>query len=146
MAMVKLVHLAHARSGDKGNRANVGIIAYDPAHFPLLREALTPERVKEHFGEMVQGKVERFELPNLHALNFLLHDALEGGGTVSLMTDAQAKVTATAFLRMEIEVPDSVAEEVRGRGRVPEEVAERILSGTYTGPMASPRPSGEDFD
>ena len=127
MAKVQLVHLAHARSGDKGNRANVGVIAYDPAHYPLLAEALTAERVKEHFGEMVKGKVERFELPNLHALNFLLHDALEGGGTVSLMTDAQAKVTATAILRMEVDVPQEVAEEVRGRGRVPEDVAKRIL-------------------
>jgi len=127
MAKVQLVHLAHARSGDKGNRANVGVIAYDPAHYTLLTEALTAERVKEHFGEMVKGKVERFELPNLHALNFLLHDALEGGGTVSLMTDAQAKVTATAILRMEVDVPQEVAEEVRGRGRVPEDVAKRIL-------------------
>ena len=129
MAKVQLVHLAHARSGDKGNRANVGIIAYDPAHYPILREALTPERVKAHFGRMVGGKVERFELENIHAMNFVLHNALEGGGTVSLMTDAQAKVTATAFLRMEIEVPDAVAEEVRGRGRVPPEVARRFLSG-----------------
>ncbi len=126
-AKVQLVHLAHARSGDKGNRANVGIIAYDPAHYSLLKEALTPQRVKEHFGEMVKGEVERFELPNLHAMNFVLHDALEGGGTVSLMTDAQAKVTATAFLRMEIEVPQEVADEVRGRGRVPEDVTRQIL-------------------
>ena len=76
---------------------------------------------------MVKGEVERFELPNLHAMNFVLHDALEGGGTVSLMTDAQAKVTATAFLRMEIEVPQEVADEVRGRGRVPEDVTRQIL-------------------
>jgi hypothetical protein len=129
MAKIPLLHLAHARSGDKGNRANVGIIAYDPAHYALLKEALTPERVKTHFGEMVGGAVERFEMENIHALNFVLHDALEGGGTVSLMTDAQAKVTATAFLRMEIEVPDALAEEVRGRGRVPPEVAKRLLSG-----------------
>lgn len=128
MTRVQLVHLAHARSGDKGNRANVGVIAYDPDHYPLLKEALTPERVKEHFGTMVKGKVERFELPNLHALNFLLHDALDGGGTVSLQTDAQAKVTATAFLRMEIEVPDAVAREVQGRGRVPPEVIRAFLS------------------
>lgn len=126
---VQLVHLAHARSGDKGNRANVGVIAYDPAHYDLLREALTAERVKDHFGGLVKGEVERFELPNLSALNFLLHDALEGGGTVSLMTDAQAKVTATAILRMEIEVPPEVAEEVKGRGRVPEEILERIMEG-----------------
>lgn len=129
MARIQLVHLAHARSGDKGNRANVGIIAYDPAHYPLLRELLTPERVKDHFGELVKGKVERFDLPNLHAMNFVLHDALEGGGTVSLMTDAQAKVTATAFLRMELEVPDHVAREAGNRGRIPQAEAERILSG-----------------
>ena len=129
MALVQLLHLAHARSGDKGSRANVGIIAYDPAHYGILVAALTPERVKAHFGDLVKGKVERFELPNLHAMNFVLHDALEGGGTVSLMTDAQAKVTATAFLRMEIEVPEEVAREVRGRGRVPPEVARRILEG-----------------
>jgi hypothetical protein len=134
LAKTQLVHLAHARSGDKGNRANVGIIAYDPAHYPLLVEALNPERVKAHFGELVKGEVERFELPNLHALNFVLHDALEGGGTVSLMTDAQAKVTATAFLRMEIDIPASVAKEVRGRGRVPPEVARDLLAGS--GPRA----------
>ena len=127
MVRIQLVHLAHARSGDKGNRANVGIIAYDPAHYPLLREQLTPHRVKDHFGPLLRGEVERFELPNLHAMNFVLHDALEGGGTVSLMTDAQAKVTATAFLRMEVEVPEEVAREVRGRGRVPPDVARQIL-------------------
>lgn len=141
---VQLVHLAHARSGDKGNKANVGIIAYDPDHYPLLKEALTPERVKEHFGSMVGGKVERFELPNLYALNFLLHDALDGGGTVSLMTDAQAKVTATAFLRMEIEVPESVARAVEGQGRVPPEVRTRLLSGkpALEGPALSDEDDG----
>jgi hypothetical protein len=119
MARVQLVHLAHARSGDKGDTANVGVIAYDPAHYDLLREQLTPERVKAHFGEPVKGPVERFELPNLHALNFLLHKALDGGGTVSLMNDAQGKVMSTAMLRMDIEVPDEVAKAVAGRGRAP---------------------------
>jgi len=119
MATVQLVHLAHARSGDKGDTANVGVVAYDPRDYDLLREALTVERVKEHFGPLVKGRVERFELPNLHALNFLLHGALGGGGTVSLMTDAQGKVFSTALLRMELEVPDEVAERARGRGRVP---------------------------
>ncbi|MGW8267885.1 MAG: AtuA-related protein [Longimicrobiales bacterium] len=114
------------RQGESGER---GIIAYDPSHYGLLKEALTPQRVKAHFGAMVGGIVERFEMENIHALNFVLHDALEGGGTVSLMTDAQAKVTATAFLRLEIEVPDALAEEVKGRGRVPAEVAKRLLSG-----------------
>lgn len=119
MAKIQLVDLAHARSGDKGDTANVGVIAYDPDHYELLVEWLTPERVKAHFGDMVRGAVERFELPNLHALNFLLHNALDGGGTVSLMNDAQGKVFSTALLRMELEVPDSVAEAARGRGRVP---------------------------
>ena len=121
MPNVRLVHLAHARSGDKGDTANVGLIAYDPAHYELLRERVTPERVKEHFGAMVEGEVERYELPNLHALNFLLHGALDGGGTMSLMNDAQGKVFSTALLRMEIEVPEAVAQAVEGRGRLPEE-------------------------
>ncbi|TVP77347.1 MAG: hypothetical protein EA352_03785 [Gemmatimonadales bacterium] len=121
MAKIQLVDLAHARSGDKGDTANVGIIAYDPADYPLLREALTPERVKAHFGPLVKGEVERFQLPNLHALNFLLHGALGGGGTVSLMTDAQGKVFSTALLRMELEVPDEVAHRARGRGWKPED-------------------------
>ncbi len=119
MTTIQLVDLAHARSGDKGDTANVGVIAYDPADYDLLVAELTPERVKAHFGEMVRGRVERFELPNLHALNFLLHNALGGGGTRSLMTDAQGKVFSTALLRMEIEVPDEVAERARGRGRMP---------------------------
>ena len=119
MARIQLVHLAHARSGDKGDIANVGLIAYDPAHYELLRTQVTVERVRAHFGDRVKGKIERFELPNLHAFNFLLHGALDGGGTVSLMNDAQAKVVSSALLRMEIDVPDDVAREVRGRGRAP---------------------------
>ena len=120
MSKLPLVQLAHARSGDKGDTANVGVIAYDPAHYQLLREQLTPEAVKNHFGEMVSGQVERFELPNLGALNFLLHGALGGGGTMSLMNDAQGKVFSTALLRMDIEVPDEVAASTMGQGRVPE--------------------------
>lgn len=120
MSRIQLVHLAHARSGDKGDTANVGIIAYDPDHYPLLVEQLTPEKVKTFFGPMVKGEVERFELPNLSALNFLLHGALGGGGTMSLMNDAQGKVFSTALLRMEVEVPEDVAKAVRGRGRVPD--------------------------
>ncbi len=119
MAKIQLVDLAHARSGDKGDTANVGVIAYDPSHYELLEEILTVERVKDHFGDMVRGPVERFELPNLGALNFLLHNALDGGGTMSLMNDAQGKVFSTALLRLEVEVPAEVAEAVRGRGRVP---------------------------
>ena len=119
MATIQLVDLAHARSGDKGDTANVGVIAYDPDHYELLKEMLTAKRVKDHFAELVRGPVERFELPNLGALNFLLHNALDGGGTMSLMNDAQGKVFSTALLRMEVQVPDAVADAVRGRGRVP---------------------------
>jgi hypothetical protein len=102
----RLLDLAHARSGDKGDTANVGVIARRPAYYPLLVRELTAERVAAHFAGMITGGVERFELPNLHALNFLLHGALGGGGTVSLKTDAQGKTLSTALLRMEIEVPD----------------------------------------
>ena len=106
---VPLLRLAHARSGDKGDTVNIGVIARRPEHYPLLAELVTAARVKQHFGSMVKGEVERFELPNLYALNFLLHGALDGGGTVSLMTDAQGKTFSTALLRMEIEVPAEVA-------------------------------------
>lgn len=106
---MQLRRLAHARSGDKGDTVNVGVIAYDEAHYDYLEKVLTVDRVKSHFKDMV-GEVERFELPNLGALNFLLHGALDGGGTVSLMTDAQGKTYSTAMLRMELDVPDEVAE------------------------------------
>ena len=103
MSRVRLYDIAHARSGDKGDTVNFGVIARDPKDYDFLKSVLTVERVKEHFGDMVKGKVERFELPNLGALNFLLHEALDGGGTVSLMTDAQGKTFSTAMLRMWIE-------------------------------------------
>jgi len=106
---VELLKLAHARSGDKGDTANVGVIALKDEFYPLLAREVTGERVKEHFGEMVKGAVERFELPNLNALNFLLHESLGGGGTLSLMTDAQGKTFSTALLRMKIEVADEEA-------------------------------------
>jgi hypothetical protein len=106
---IKLLHLAHARSGDKGDTANVGLIALREEFYPLLTREVTAERVKEHFRGMVRGGVERFELPNLGALNFLLHESLGGGGTLSLMTDAQGKTFSTALLRMEIDVPDEEA-------------------------------------
>jgi len=109
MARIQLLHLAHARSGDKGDTANVGVIALRPEYYPILVEQLTPERVKAHFEGIAFGPVERFELPNLEALNFLLHNALGGGGTVSLKTDAQGKVLSTAMLRMEVELPDELA-------------------------------------
>lgn len=119
MTRIQLVHLAHARSGDKGDTANVGVIAYDAAHYEILRREVTAERVAEHLAPLVRGEVERFELPRVHALNFLLHEALGGGGTLSLRTDSQGKVLSTALLRMEIDVPDDVAGAVAAWGRLP---------------------------
>jgi len=106
---VQLVNLAHARSGDKGDTANVGVIALKSEYYPVLVREVTASAVKDHFGEMVKGDVERFELPNLNALNFLLHASLGGGGTLSLMTDAQGKTYSTALLRMYIDVSDDEA-------------------------------------
>ncbi|CAN5631151.1 hypothetical protein BH24ACI2_BH24ACI2_02870 [soil metagenome] len=109
---IELLKLAHARSGDKGDTANVGVIALKDEFYPLLVREVTAEKVKEHFGAIVKGKVERFELPNLGALNFLLHESLGGGGTLSLMTDAQGKTFSTALLRMKIEIPETEASEL----------------------------------
>jgi len=106
---VRLLDIAHARSGDKGDTANVGLIALKPEWFPLIEREVTKERVKEHFKGVINGDVERFELPNLCALNFLLHGALDGGGTLSLKTDAQGKVFSTALLRMRIDVQEDEA-------------------------------------
>lgn len=111
---LQLRYLAHARSGDKGDTANVGLIALEPGHYPLLAKEVTVARVARHFRGMVKG-VERFELPNLSALNFLLHGALDGGGTISLKTDAQGKVFSTALLRMEIPVPAALARTLLAR-------------------------------
>ena len=107
---VQLVKLAHARSGDKGDTANVGLIALRDETYPILVREVTAERVKRHFQGICKGEVERFELPNLGALNFLLHESLGGGGTLSLMTDAQGKTFLTALLRMEIELTDDEAQ------------------------------------
>jgi hypothetical protein len=109
---IRLLDLAHARSGDKGDTANVGVIALKPEWYPLLSRELTRDRVAQHFAGMITGRVERFELPNLYALNFLLHGALDGGGTLSLKTDAQGKVYSTAMLRMLLDIPDSEAKQL----------------------------------
>jgi hypothetical protein len=103
MRKVQLVELAHARSGDKGGMCNIGLIAKKPEYYPILVEQVTAERVKQHFEGVCLGRVERFELPNLEAMNFLLYDALDGGGTISLRADPQGKTYSTALLRMEIE-------------------------------------------
>ncbi len=107
---IQLVKLAHARSGDKGDTANVGLIALSDEVYPILVREVTAARVKEHFKGICKGDVQRFELPNLGALNFLLHHSLGGGGTLSLMTDAQGKTFSTALLRMTIDVPDGEAQ------------------------------------
>jgi hypothetical protein len=106
---VRLVDIAHARSGDKGDTANVGLIALQPQWYEVLEKFVTRNRVADHFRGMIEGDVDRYELPNLNALNFLLHGALDGGGTLSLKTDAQGKVYSTALLRMVIDVPDAEA-------------------------------------
>jgi len=106
---IQLTKLAHARSGDKGDTANIGLIALRDEFYPLLLREVTVDRVKQHFTGICKGDVERFELPNLRALNFLLHESLDGGGTLSLMTDAQGKTFSTALLRMQVEVSDEEA-------------------------------------
>jgi hypothetical protein len=113
---LQLRYLAHARSGDKGDTANVGLIALEPEYYPILKKEVTPGRVAQHFKGMITG-VDRFELPNLNALNFLLHGALDGGGTISLKTDAQGKVYSTALLRMEVAVPLALARRLRPKPR-----------------------------
>jgi hypothetical protein len=106
---VRLVDVAHARSGDKGDTANVGVIAFKREWYDLIVRELTESRVAAHFRGVITGDVKRYELPNLMALNFLLHGALDGGGTLSLKTDAQGKVFSTALLRMVLDVPDAEA-------------------------------------
>jgi hypothetical protein len=113
---VRLLDLAHARSGDKGDTANVGVIALEPGWYPILEKYLTLEAVRAHFRGVINGDVERFELPNLRAINFLLHGALDGGGTLSLKTDAQGKVYSTALLRLVLDVPDDEARQANVPG------------------------------
>jgi hypothetical protein len=107
---VPLYRVAHARSGDKGDASNVGLIATNPRLFEVIREQATAARVKEHFREVCRGKVDRYELPNILALNFILHDSLGGGGTESLKNDAQGKTHAQGLLQMEVEIPDELIE------------------------------------
>lgn len=115
MGRIKLIEIAHGRSGDKGNASNVGIIARHPDVYPFLVDKLTTDVVKEHMKHICRGKVERFEMPNIGALNFLLHESLGGGGTVSLKLDAQGKTHASMLLRMEINVPDELIKKVRSK-------------------------------
>jgi len=114
---VQLREVAFARSGDKGDTANVGLITYTEEAYEALAREVTEGRVEEHFDDLCRGGVERFEIPNLRALNFLLHGSLDGGGTRSLMLDAQGKTFSTALLRMEVELPGDVVEGARKRMR-----------------------------
>lgn len=125
---VPLSRIAFARSGDKGDTANVGVIALAPEAYEHLVNQVTPERVKAHFAGVCRGDVERFELPNLSALNFLLHESLGGGGTVSLMLDAQGKTFGAGVLALEVEVPEDVVA-----------VCDRVVAGEIPG-----RPPGEE--
>lgn len=104
---VALSKLAYARSGDKGDGSNVGVVAYSPAAYELLKRELTPARVKDHFKEICHGRVDRYEAPNLLALNFILRDSLGGGGSESLKTDAQGKTHGLGMLMMQLEIPDN---------------------------------------
>jgi len=103
---IPLAQVAHTRSGDKGDNANIGVIAWEERYYAILLRELTPERVLAFFADRVKGPVERYELPNLAALNFVLHGALGGGGTVSLRIDAQGKALGAALLRMELDVDE----------------------------------------
>ena len=114
---VRLYEVAQARSGDKGDASNVGLIARTPEIWQLLREQATPERVQEHFRGVCRGGVERYEVPNLLAFNFILKDSLGGGGTESLKTDAQGKTHAQGLLEMEVEIPEELVERVQGGQR-----------------------------
>ena len=105
MPTVQLREIAHARSGDKGDDANIGLVALKPEYYAVLVREVTAERVKQHFAGVCLGPVERYEIPNLNALNFVLHHALDGGGTISLKADNQAKTYSSALLRMQIDLP-----------------------------------------
>ena len=114
-----LRELVHARSGDKGDINNIGVIAYEPHYYPLIRQWLTPERVKAHFGSLVKGAVTRYELPQVHALNFVLEGALGGGVTRSLSIDPHGKSYSALILTIPVEVPPDLAQELIQRGRQP---------------------------
>jgi hypothetical protein len=115
MPIARLIEIAHGRSGDKGNASNVGIIARHPDVYPFLKEYLSVDVVKNHMQHICKGEVERFELPNIGALNFLLHDSLGGGGTVSLKLDAQGKTHAMLLLKMEVDVPAELLNSIKNQ-------------------------------
>jgi hypothetical protein len=107
---VKLASIAYARSGDKGDNSNVGVAAREPAYYPILREKLTADVVKAYFDDICHGTVHRYELPNLNALNFVLENVLDGGGTKSLRFDPQGKTLCDALMLMTVEVPEQLGQ------------------------------------
>jgi hypothetical protein len=115
---IQLRDLCGTRSGDKGNISDLSLFADDQAAYDAIRAAVTAERVKEHFGAMVEGDVERFEAPNVLALKFVMHDALGGGAPRSLRSDNLGKTHGATLLRMWVDVPDEVAAGAR-RQRAP---------------------------
>ena len=102
MKKVKLREIAHSRAGDKGDIVNISVIAYDMQHYDVIREQITVEKVKEHFKEIAKGDIVRYELPNLGALNFVMHNALAGGVTRSLRIDIHGKTLSSAMLELEV--------------------------------------------
>ncbi|HIT79528.1 MAG TPA: hypothetical protein IAC40_04520 [Candidatus Faecivivens stercorigallinarum] len=106
MAKIYLNQIAHGRSGDKGDTSNVCVFAKDPKDYELIKEQVTPEKVKEYFGNMVKGEVTRYEVPSLNGFNFVMKHALGGGATHSLRLDSLGKSMGSAFLRMKIDYPD----------------------------------------
>lgn len=104
MKKIKLIDIASARSGDKNNVCNIGVMARKPEHYILLKQHLTTEKVKAHFGDLIKGKVERFEWEAIESLNFVCHEALDGGASRSLRMDTLGKNFASHLLRMEIEM------------------------------------------
>jgi hypothetical protein len=117
VARVQLRDLCGVRSGDKGNDSDLSLFADDESAYEAILAAVTPERVKAHFGELVQGGVERYEARNVLALKFVLRDALGGGGPRSLRSDNLGKTLGAALLRLEVDVPDDVAANAPRRGR-----------------------------
>ncbi len=113
--MITLSQIAHARSGDKGNHANIGVIAYTASGFDFLRRELTIERVAEYFVGLEPSRVARFELPPIHAFNFVLFDALAGGASRSLRIDTQGKLLSTAIGMMDLPMPNDLAVMIRNR-------------------------------
>lgn len=108
MKTVQLREFCHARSGDKGDKSNIGLIVYKDKNYPLIEKEVTAEKVKEHISHYIKGEVIRYEMPNVKALNFVCYEALDGGAASSLRVDNLGKCMGAYLLKMEIEVPDDM--------------------------------------